>query len=99
MYNPYLSYLPYVTAPARTGLLSGLFGRGINFSTILSGAGKALNVANQAIPIIKQASPLVKNAKTMLSVMSEFKKVNTPVTTPETNVTEAVTDDSPTFFA
>jgi hypothetical protein len=72
-FNP---YYPYTTV-SRPGLLRGLFGN-INFSSILSGTSKTLNVVNQAIPIVKQAGPIMKNAKTMFRVMSEFKKDDNP---------------------
>jgi hypothetical protein len=64
----------------RTGLFSRLFGsiRNINFSSILSGTQKTLNVVNQTIPLVKQITPVIKNAKTMFKVMNEFKRVNTP---------------------
>lgn len=73
-YNPY-----YYMLPANNG---GLFGNilksGINWSGILNGAQRTLNLVNQAIPLVKQASPMVKNAKTMFKVMNEFKKIDTP---------------------
>lgn len=76
-FNPY--YMSYPTMPVapKTGFLRSLFGN-INFSSILSGTSKTLNVVNQAIPIVKQAGPIMKNAKTMFRVMNEFKKVETP---------------------
>ncbi len=73
-YYPYMMNIPYIaSAPARTGLLSNLF-KSINFSSILNGTGKVLNVANQAIPLIKQAKPVINNARTMFRVMNEFRK-------------------------
>lgn len=101
-YNPYMNYIPYTTA--KTGLFSRLFSGGINFSSILNGTSKVLNVANQAIPIVKQASPLFKNAKTMLRVMSEFKKVDTPksinniTAEPSSNNPVILNESAPTFF-
>lgn len=109
-YYPYM--IPYATAPARTGLFSGLF-RGINFSSILNGTGKVLNVANQAIPLIKQAKPVLNNAKTMFRVMNEFRKVDTPINSninnsninnsnnlnnKNTTIENKKTDSLPTFF-
>lgn len=99
-FNPYYASYPIATRPS---LLSGLFGN-INFSSILSGTSKTLNVINQAIPIVKQAGPIYKNAKTMFKVMNEFKKVDTKETknTVETKIKEEVTTPSnsygPTFF-
>ncbi len=82
-YSPYMmpySYMPMGAAStASRGLFRGLFGgSGINFSSILTGTGKVLNIVNQSIPVIRQATPVLKNAKTMFKVMSEFKKSDTP---------------------
>lgn len=83
-YNPYFNAYPYygiTNAGANIASRSGLFGRlfgGLNFSKVLSGTQKTLNIANQAIPLIKQAQPMMRNAKTMFKVMNEFKKVDTP---------------------
>ncbi len=83
-YNPYFNAYPYygitnigADISSRSGLFSRLFG-GLNFSKVLSGTQKTLNIANQAIPLIKQAQPMMRNAKTMFKVMNEFKKVDTP---------------------
>ena len=71
-YNPY--YIPrFYTSK---GFFSNLF-KGVNFTSILNGTQKTLNVVNQAIPIFKEMSPIVKNAKTMFRVASEFSKNNT----------------------
>ena len=91
-YNPY--YMPY--AYARTGLFSNLF-KGINFSSILNGASKTLNVVNQAIPVFKEISPIVKNAKTMFRVAGELTKSDTTSNT--SNIKDEYTyQDGPTFF-
>lgn len=66
-YNPYIYSIPENTS---TGLLSK-----INFSSIINGTTKTLNIINQAIPMFKQVSPIIQNAKTMFSVMNEFKKI------------------------
>ena len=106
-FNPYYASYPTLTRPS---LIKNLFGN-INFSSILSGTSKTLNVINQAIPIVKQAGPIYKNAKTMFKVMNEFKKVDTPVSTNNnSNVNEtsneivdnnqitSTNNDGPTFF-
>jgi len=77
-YNPYFSAYPYMQATSKIGLFSKIFGSNFNFSSIISGTGKTLNVINQAIPLVKQATPVLKNAKTMFKVLNEFKKVDTP---------------------
>lgn len=76
-YYPYMNMMsmPYASIPAKTSFFSNLF-KGINFSSILNGTGKVLNIANQAIPLIKQAKPMIDNAKTMFQVMNEFKKID-----------------------
>ena len=72
-FNPYFYSLPTFSAAPRIGLFSRLF-NGINFSSILNGTQRTLNVINQTIPLVKQAGPVIKNAKTMFKVMNEFKK-------------------------
>ena len=52
-YYPYMMNMPLAYQAARPGLFSSLF-KGFNFSSILSGTGKVLNVANQAIPLVWQ---------------------------------------------
>lgn len=90
-YNPY--YMSYI--PQSKGLFARIFGSGINFSSILSGTQKTLNIINQAIPIVKEVKPIINNAKTMFNIMSEFKRVDEPVKT--NNVVED-NDGLPTFF-
>lgn len=84
-YSPYMmpySYMPMGAAStASRGLLRGLFGGGTNFSSILTGTGKVLNIINQSIPVIRQTAPVLRNAKTMFKVMNEFKKNDTPIST------------------
>ena len=94
-YNPYFMSYPYLQMPPRIGIFQRLFGN-LNFSSILSGTQKTLNIVNQGIPLIKQARPIIKNAKTMFRVMNEFKKVNTPSTIQEKSITN---NNNPTFFA
>lgn len=63
-------------APMTRGV--GLFGRigntlkSINFSGLLSGANKTLNVVNQTIPLIRQAKPMVNNMKSMFKLAKAF---------------------------
>ncbi len=89
-YNPYMmpySYMPMGAAStASRGLLRGLFGGNINFSSILTGTGKVLNIVNQSIPVIKQTAPVLRNAKTMFKVMNEFKKNDTPISSNNSNI-------------
>ena len=77
-YNPYYYMAPTINSGLGRGLLSGSIRNGINWSSILNGAQRTLNLVNQAIPLVKQAAPMVRNAKTMFKVMNEFKKVEGP---------------------
>lgn len=108
-YNPYMTMTPFMmNQPVRAGLFSRLFGgKGITFSSILSGTQKAIGFANQAIPIVKQVGPTIQNAKTMFHVMNEFKKVDTPTVTDakiekeekkEETISSISNNDGPTFF-
>lgn len=77
--------------PRSAGLFSRLFGggnainagmgvsRGINWTGLLNGASKTLNVINQAIPVVKQVGPMYNNMKSMLKVASLFKDETDPV--------------------
>lgn len=76
-FNPYYMSYPTMGVAPKTGLFKGLLGN-INFSSVLSGTSKTLNIVNQALPLVKQAGPIMKNAKTMFRVMNEFKKIDTP---------------------
>lgn len=101
-FNPYYASYPIVSRPS---FIKGLLGN-INFSSILSGTSKTLNVINQAIPIVKQASPIYKNAKTMFKVMNEFKKDDNTTKKNVQKVSEAKKEEvntpsnnlGPTFF-
>ena len=109
-YNPYMYSMPVggMNMLPRTGLFSRLF-NGINFSSILNGTQRTLNIVNQTIPLVRQAQPLFKNAKTMFKVMNEFKKVDTPsnVSTKTDSSNNLVEENNsyysdgvgPTFFA
>ncbi|MBP3919937.1 MAG: hypothetical protein J6D28_00035 [Bacilli bacterium] len=106
--NYYMPFTPYISAPAKTGLLSGIFKNGINWGSILTNTQKTLNIINQTIPVIKQVKPVIGNAKTMFKVMNEFKKVQTPVTELKKNPVKQdtlkaeekiiVSNNNPTFF-
>lgn len=109
-YNPYFTMYPYMNMATRPGLFSriatGL--RNINFSSILSGTQRTLNVVNQTIPLVKQVRPVFRNAKTMFKVMNEFKKVNTPSSknintnniqsTSNEYLDNKIVNNGPTFF-
>lgn len=94
----YYPYFPYSSMPVKTGFFKNIF-NGFNFSNLLNGTQKTLNVVNQAIPLVKQAKPMFNNMKTMFRVMNEFKKEE-----PQNNeVKEEVSankkvNNMPTFF-
>ena len=60
------------------------YGTGLNFTKVLTGISKTLNVANQVIPIYKEAKPMINNAKTIFSALKEFGKSNNNNTTSNT---------------
>jgi len=92
-YMPFTNISPYIPSlPKKTGLLSGIFKNGINWSSILSNTQKTLNIINQTIPVIKQAGPVINNAKTMFKIMNEFKKIETPPKQTNTNINNKKTD-------
>lgn len=99
-YNPYFYNIPMYNTP-RVGLLGRIFGTNINFSSILNGSQKVLNVANQAIPLIEKAKPMARNAKTMFKLMSEFKKTdrNTNISNNTNTNNVSTSSNNPTFFA
>ncbi len=62
--------------PTRSNI--GLFGRianslkTFNWSGLLNGANKTLNVVNQTIPLVRQAGPMLNNMKSMLRIARAF---------------------------
>ena len=56
----------------------GLFGRltnsikSFNWSGLLNGANKTLNVVNQTIPLVRQAGPMFNNMKSMMRIAKVF---------------------------
>lgn len=62
--------------PSRDGI--GFFGRitnslrTFNWSGLLNGASKTLNVVNQTIPLVRQAGPMFNNMKSMLRLAKVF---------------------------
>lgn len=117
---PNMVYNPMITRnlsmlPQNTNIFSRLFNniKTINFSKLLTGANKTLNIMNQAIPLIRQTGPLINNAKSMLSIAKAFKAETTPkskrninnnhynnsnIINNKTNNTIKTNNDVPTFF-
>ena len=109
-YFPYYNFIPNsipFNYQSSRGLLSRLFGKSLNWSSIINNTQKTLNIINQTIPVVKQVSPVVKNAKTMFKVLNEFKKEDKSQTTIQelnetkqkeiTNILDI--ESGPTFFA
>lgn len=61
-------------APRGMGLFSRITSsiRSVNWSGLLNGANKTLNVVNQAIPLVRQAGPMVNNMRSMLRIAKAF---------------------------
>lgn len=77
--NPNLSINPLMRANSitpRIGLFSKLTNsiKGFNWSSLLSGANKTLNVVNQTIPLIRQTKPMINNVRNMVSLAKAFRK-------------------------
>lgn len=78
MMMPNMAFAPMMRAQAMAPGGMGLFGRigsglrSFNWSGLLIGANKTLNVVNQTIPLIKQAKPMVGNVKSMLRLAKAF---------------------------
>ena len=77
--NPNLSINPLMRANSitpRIGLFSKLTNsiKGFNWSGLLSGANKTLNVVNQTIPLIRQTKPMINNVRNMVSIAKAFRK-------------------------
>ena len=78
MMMPNMAFAPIMRAQAMAPGGMGLFGRigsglrSFNWSGLLSGANKTLNVVNQTIPLIKKAKPMVGNDKSMLRLAKAF---------------------------
>ena len=102
--NP--NFFQYPGFQARPQLFSAL--RKINFSQILNGTQKTLNVINQAIPIFHQVKPLWNNTKTIFKIAnainepapvrkSQSRNINT---TPNQTITPKrnISYNEPTFF-
>lgn len=99
--NPGRFYLPRVGnslgpiisnnyLPVRGNL--GLFGRitnslrSFNWSGLLNGANKTLNVVNQTIPLVRQAGPMFNNMKSMLKLARAFGSETTSNRTNNKNI-------------
>lgn len=60
--------------PKNIGIFSKITNgiRTFNWSGLLNGANKTLNVVNQTIPLVRQAGPMVNNMKNMLRIAKAF---------------------------
>ena len=84
------NYYPYYKQINNSGY------KKFNFSKLLDGAQKTLNIINQAIPIIYQIKPLYENTKTALKVMNAIKEDDKKEEKKETKKVEP--SNSPTYF-
>ncbi len=80
---------------------------GFNFSRLLGGISKSLNVANQVIPIYQQLSPMVQNARKAFGALKEMTNaslnkgvMNTPNNSENINKKRPIMNNSnnPSFF-
>lgn len=65
------SYLPNVNRLGLFGRITNSIKR-FNWSGLLNGANKTLNVVNQTIPLVRQAGPMVSNMKNMFKIAKAF---------------------------
>ena len=64
----------YLPSRGNIGLFSKITGslRSFNWSNLLNGANKTLNVVNQTIPLVRQAGPMFNNMKSMMRIAKVF---------------------------
>lgn len=73
-----LGYPPLMNMSVPMTRNLGIFGRlgnsikSFNWSGLLSGANKTLNVVNQTIPLIRQTKPMINNMKSMFKLAKAF---------------------------
>lgn len=86
-YGNFYPYANYYAAAAKPGLFQSLkgFAGKTNWSNILNGTGKTLNMINQVIPIVYQVRPIWNNAKTMFRIAGALKEDNKETTSVESN--------------
>ncbi len=74
----------------------------LNFTKVISGISKTLNVANQVIPLYKEARPMINNAKTILNTLKDFSKTrsNSFTNTIKNDITKTkvISSNNPKFF-
>lgn len=79
------NYIPYPNHFSKPSLFQAF--RSLNFSEILNGTQKTLNVINQAIPIFYQIKPLWNNTKTIFRIANAVNK-------PDDNVNNSNNDNN-----
>lgn len=64
----------YLPTRGNVGLFTKIFGslKSFNWSGLLNGANKTLNVVNQTIPLVRQAGPMFNNMKSMMRLAKVF---------------------------
>lgn len=92
-FSPFMGtrYLPGVN---RVGFLSRITSsiKRFNWSGLLNGANKTLNVVNQTIPLVRQAGPMVSNMKNMFRIAKAFG--NETTRSSHTNVVNSITNEN-----
>lgn len=78
MFNSGIGFTPFYGAASATkqGLFSALKTK-FNWSAILNGTQKTLNIVNQAIPLVYQVKPMVNNVKTVFKIIGAIKDDDT----------------------
>ena len=66
--------------------------RAFNWSGLLNGANKTLNVVNQTIPLVRQAGPMLNNMKSIIRVAKAFGNETTAKNS-NINLSKTVSDD------
>lgn len=72
-YNPYQYYMPRMSRMGFSTVRPHLK-TNFNFSEILNGTQKTLNIINQAIPIFYQIRPIWNNVRTMFRVVGALRE-------------------------
>ena len=93
--------------PRGTGIINRMLNgiKSFNWSGLLSGANKTLNVVNQTIPLIRETKPIINNVRSIVSLTKAFgKEVNTRNTNNNSVIRDKIINNyvntsTPTFFA
>ena len=89
------SYLP---TRGGVGLFRGIANslRSFNWSGLLNGANKTLNVVNQTIPLVRQAGPMFNNMRSMLRIAKAFGSETNKSNSDNRNNNQVINNDAVT---